>query len=169
MIGILNNNLNIIPNITKRLEDIISCFWQPSMSKDYYTRKEETKYQVPKREIDKRKHLCLANIMVLRIGLNNSYMITMLGLKQSNCDDRVLLCNGKKEKAIIEKCLQDNLELERTSVLNYMTSADIELYNSALQIGNYEYCLEMLRGLELYINTVHNNKELQLTKKKKGE
>jgi len=169
MIGILNNNLNIIPNITKKLEDIISYFWQPSMQKDYYTRKDESKYQIPKREIDKRKHLSLSNIMVLRIDSNNSYMITMLGLKQTNCEDRVLLCNGRKEMSIIEQCLQENIELERTSVLNYMTPADVELYNNALQIGNYEYCLEALRGLELYINTMHNNKELQLTKKMKGE
>ena len=168
MIGILNNNLNIIPNITKKLEDIISYFWQPSMQKDYYTRKDESKYQIPKREIDKRKHLSLSNIMVLRIDSNNSYMITMLGLKQTNCEDRVLLCNGRKEMSIIEQCLQENIELERTSVLNYMTPADVELYNNALQIGNYEYCLEALRGLELYINTMHNNKELQLTKKMKG-
>ena len=169
MIGILNSNLNIIPNITKKLEDIISYFWQPSMQKDYYTRKDESKYQIPKREIDKRKHLSLSNIMVLRIDSNNSYMITMLGLKQTNCEDRVLLCNGRKEMSIIEQCLQENIELERTSVLNYMTPADVELYNNALQIGNYEYCLEALRGLELYINTMHNNKELQLTKKMKGE
>lgn len=169
MIGILNNNLNIIPNITKKLEDIISYFWQPSMQKDYYTRKDESKCQIPKREIDKRKHLSLSNIMVLRIDSNNSYMITMLGLKQTNCEDRVLLCNGRKEMSIIEQCLQENIELERTSVLNYMTPADVELYNNALQIGNYEYCLEALRGLELYINTMHNNKELQLTKKMKGE
>ena len=134
MIGILNNNLNIIPNITKKLEDIISYFWQPSMQKDYYTRKDESKYQIPKREIDKRKHLSLSNIMVLRIDSNNSYMITMLGLKQTNCEDRVLLCNGRKEMSIIEQCLQENIELERTSVLNYMTPADVELYNNALQI-----------------------------------
>ena len=168
MEGILNNGLIIIPNITKSIKELISYFWQPSMGKDYScARKEGSNYQAPKREIDKKLHLSLDNIMVLQLGKNNDYMITMLGLRQDNCEDRVLLCNGKKEKLVIEKCLQDNLELERRSILNYMTTNEIDIYNKSLQIGNYEYCLKMLQGLELYINTVYKNKELKL--KKRGE
>ena len=167
MEGILDNGLTVIPSIVKTIKEIMSYFWQPSMSNNYYDEnKREIKYQRPKKEIDKKKHLSLDNIMVLRIGPNDSYMVSMLGLKQSNCDERIILHSGQKEKTVIEKCLQDNLELQRKSILNYMPSDYIGIYNEALNIGRYDVCLKMLRGLELHINHISKEKNKLLLLKK---
>ena len=165
MEGILNNGLTIIPYITKTIKKMVSYFWQPSMeNKYYYEHKKEIKYQNPKKEIDKKKHLSLNNIMVLKIVPNDNYMISMLGLKQNNCDERIMLSSKEREKTVIEKCLQANLELERRSVLNYMTSDSIETYNEALNTGKYNICLTMLRELESNLNQIskENNKVLSL-------
>ena len=35
MEGILNNGLNYIPKTIQTLKELISYFWQPSMSRDY--------------------------------------------------------------------------------------------------------------------------------------
>ena len=108
-------------------------------------------------EIDKRKHLSLSNIMVLRIDSNNSYMITMLGLKQTNCEDRVLLCNGRKEMSIIEQCLQENIELEKNNIsldeafadnsrnrmAHLIISKELIRCNSSIEVGNFR---ELVKG-----------------------
>lgn len=124
MIGVLENNLNIINSISKSIKDYISYFWQPSMDRNYRPTYETNSYsRKPKKEIDKNKHLNLDNIMVLRVfnNENEDYMITILGLNQNNCGERVLIRNGSSEKDVIDKCLSQNLELERKSVSPYMS------------------------------------------------
>lgn len=163
---ILNNGLTYIPNIKIKLKELISYFWQPSMGKEDYDkpRQETQRYQRPRKEINKQRHLSLDNIMVLHVGQSDNYMITMWGLKQSNCDKRILIRNGKPEKTIIERCLQDNTELERKSIMTYLPSDYIEIYNEALCRVNYECCLTILRGLEAHLNqkTEEKNKSLTL-------
>lgn len=153
---ILSNGLNIIPNITRTIKEMISYFWQPSMEsiRDYYNNNQQSKSRKPKKEIDKQEHLSLDNIMMLTIGKDGTYMVTMKGLKQTNCEERVLLRNGMKEITVIEQCLGDNTYLERKSILEYMPSDYIGIYNEALRTGNYECCLTMLRGIESHINSV---------------
>ncbi len=119
-----------------------------------------------KRVINRKEHLSLDNIMILRVGTNDSYMVTMLGLNQDDYDDRILLSSGQREIDVIGKCLQDNLELERKSVINYMPSDYIELYNEALCIGRYDCCLTMLKGIESHINSVAKEKKEILKKLK---
>ena len=171
MEGILNNGLNIIPNITRTIKEMISYFWQPSMEsrRDYYNNNQQSEYRKPKKEIDKKEHLSLDNIMVLRIGPNDSYMVSMLGLKQNNCDERIILHSGQKEKTIIEKCLQDNLELERKSIVNYMPSDYIEIYNEALNTGRYDICLTMLRGIGSHLNQISEERNKILLLKRGGK
>ena len=167
MEGILNNGLTIIPNIVKNIKEMISYFWQPNMDRrSYNTNNSEVKYQ--KREINKKNHLSLDNIMVLRIGPNDKYMISMLGLKQNNCDERIILKSNKREKTIIDNCLKDNLELERKSILNYMESDYIEIYNEALNNGKYDICLTMLRDLDSQLNQMSEEKN-KLLLKRRGE
>jgi hypothetical protein len=164
MEGILNNGLNYIPKTIQTLKELISYFWQPSMSRDYTRQNQNAeRNQKPRKEIDKKKHLSLDNIMVLHVGQDANYMITMWGLKQSNCDERILLRNGQPEKPIIERCLQDNTELERKSIMDYMPSDYIEIYNEALRIGNYQCCLTILRGLEKHINQITEEKNKLLS------
>lgn len=175
MEGILNNGLNYIPNIKQTLKELISNFWQPSMEKkptmhnttneeepdDYQKPGKGNKgKQKPKKEINKKRHLSLENIMVLHV--EGKYMITMWGLKQNNCDERITLTKGKSERTIIERCLEDNTELERRKVTNYLEPGYEEIYNEALNKGNYECCLRILRGLEAHLNQKTNEKNKQL-------
>ena len=167
---VLSNGLNIIPNITRTIKEMISYFWQPSMEsrRDYYNNNQQSEYRNPKKEIDKKEHLSLDNIMILTIGKDGTYMVTMKGLKQTNCDDRVLLRNGMKEITVIEQCLSDNTYLERKSILEYMPSDYIEIYNKALRIGNYECCLTILRGIESHINSVSKERNEIIKTLKRG-
>ena len=167
---VLSNGLNIIPNITRTIKEMISYFWQPSMEsrRDYYNNNQQSEYRKPKKEIDKKEHLSLDNIMMLTIGKDGTYMVTMKGLKQTNWDDRVLLRNGMKEITVIEQCLSDNTYLERKSILEYMPSDYIEIYNEALRIGNYECCLTMLRGIESHINSVSKERNEIIKTLKRG-
>ena len=110
------------------------------------------------KEINVRKHLSLDSIMVLHVGNEDNYMVTMKGLDQSNCDERVVLSSGQKEREIIDQCLQDNLELERKSITGYMPSDYIEIYNEALRVERYDYCLTMLQGIEAHVNKISKEK-----------
>ncbi len=152
---LLSNGLSVIPNITKTLKNYISYFWQTSInSRRNSYNYGQSEHRNQRKEIDTKAHLSLDNIMVLKIGQSDNYMVTMFGLEQSNCDERILLSSGQKEKTVIDQCLQDNLELERKSIVNYMPSDYIEIYNEALRIGKYDYCLTMLRGIESHVNKV---------------
>ena len=172
MIGVLENNLSIISSISKSIKDYISYFWQPSMDRNYRPTYETNSYsRKPKKEVDKNKHLNLDNIMVLRVSNNENedYMITILGLSQNNSGERVLIRNGAFEKDVIDKCLSQNLELERKSVSAYMSEDEIEFYNQTLSIGNYKDCLSLLLILEAKIisQTLEqkNNIQLRLARK----
>ena len=163
----LYNGLTIIPNILKTIKERICYFWQPNMSNNYYdNNKREIKNQWQKKEINKKKNLSLNNIMVLKIGPDDSYMVSTLGLNENNCDERIILSSGQSEKSVIEKCLQDNLELERKSIVNYMPSDYIEIYNEALNIDRYDICLTMLRGLESHINQITDERKKLLLLRK---
>ena len=151
---LLDNDLIIIPNITKTIKDLISYFWQPSMNSveyNYRMRNQGNDYKEPDREIDKRKQLSLDNLMVLHIGSDGEYMVSMLGLRKYNCDERILLRNGIKETTLIDECLRTNTELERKHIVNYMSSDCIDLYNEALLEGRYDRCLTMLQGIEAHM------------------
>ena len=171
MEGILNNGLNIIPNITKTIKEMISYFWQPSMEsrRDYYNNNQQSEHRKPKKEIDKKEHLSLDNIMMLKIGKDGTYMVTMKGLKQINCDDRVLLRNGMKEITVIEQCLSNNTYLERISILEYMPSDYVGIYNEALNTGRYDVCLTMLRGIESHMNQISEERNKLLLLKRGGK
>ena len=168
---VLSNGLNIIPNITRTIKEMTSYFWQPSMEsrRDYYNNNQQSEYRKPKKEIDKKEHLSLDNIMMLKISKDGTYMVTMKGLKQTNCDDRVLLRNDMKEITIIEECLKNNIYLERRSIIEYMPSDYIEIYNEALRTSNYECCLTMLRGIESHINSVSKERNEIIKTLKRGE
>ena len=116
-----------------------------------------------------KKQLSLNKIMVLRIGQNNSYLISTLGFDQNNCDERIILNSKQKEQTIIDKCEKANIELERKSIVNYMPSDYIEIYNDALNTGRYDICLTMLRGLGSHLNQIskERNKALSLNRSRK--
>ena len=122
----------------------------------------ENKNEYYNKQNNKVENLSLNTIMVLKIGTENNYMVTML---ERNCEDRILLNNGEKEITIIEKCLQNNLELERKSIINYMPTDYIEIYNEALRIGRYDACLIMLKGIESHMNQMTKERNKILKKK----
>lgn len=159
MIDVLENNLNLINSIIDNVKNYISYFWQPSMSDNYRSTSEYnySGYRKPKREINKKGHLDLNSVMVLKVSNNEKedYMITMLGLRQDNCDERILVRNRRiTEKSVIDVCLEQNLDIDRKPVSSYMTEEETELYNQALSVGNYHYCLSLLRSLEANINSL---------------
>ena len=100
-------------------------------------------------------NLNLVNIMVLKI--NSNYMITMLGLEPDNYDKRILLNSGEFEITIIEERLKYNLELERKSILRYMTNEQINVYSQALKNKDYEQCLSILYLIEKQLNDIIDN------------
>ncbi len=164
---VLYDGSTIISNVKKAIKEMISYFWQPSMERNYSSEsKREIKYERPRKEVNVKENLSLDNIKMLKV--DDCYMITMLGLRQDNCDERVLLRNSQREMTVIEKCLQDNLELERKAITNYMPSDYIEIYNEALNTSRYEVCLTMLNGIESHINSVSKERNDLIKKLKKG-
>lgn len=163
----LENNLNIIPRIISNIRDYILYFIDSRNGYGYTPTSKSDAVERPKKTVDKKHNLYLSNIMVLKI--NDEYMITMLGLKQDNCDKRILLSSGELESKKIEECLNYNIELERICVIRYMTPDCVEIYNKCLENGNYEACINMLQELELQINEVYQNENQLKLSLKKGE
>ena len=120
-----------------------------------------------KKRISKKEQLSLDSIMVLRIGPNDSYLVSMLELSQENYDERILIHSGESEKTVIEMCLEENIELERKSMENYMPSDYIEIYNQALNTGRYDICLTMLSGMESYLNQISQERNEALAAKRR--
>ena len=117
------------------------------------------------KKINKKELLSLDNIMMLQI--NGNYMVTMPGLEEINNNERILLSSGKKEIIEIEHCLKNNYEIERKSIIEYMPSDYIGIYNEALNMERYDICLKMLYGLERHINAIYKErKELTLNLKR---
>jgi len=79
------------------------------------------------------------------------------------------LRNGMKEITVIEQCLGDNTYLERKSILEYMPSDYIEIYNEALNTGRYDICLTMLRGIGSHLNQISEEKNKILLLKRGGK
>ena len=120
-----------------------------------------------KKRISKKEQLSLDSIMVLRIGPNDSYLVSMLGPNQEKSDERVLLNSEESEKTVIEMCLEENIELERKSMENYMPSDYIEIYNQALNTGRYDICLTMLSGMESHLNQISQERNEALAAKRR--
>ena len=118
------------------------------------------------RIVDRKKNLSLENVMVLRIGPKDKYMISIYGLKKWDCNDRIILSSTQNEIQILRDCLRDNLELERKSVLNYMQSEKIEMYNEALNAGKYDICAIMLINLEYDLNEMSKKRNKELLKRR---
>ncbi len=116
------------------------------------------------KEVNIGRNLSLDSIMVLQIDQNANYMVTMFGLEQDNCDERVLLSSGQKEMTLMKMCLLNNYEIERKPITNYMPSDYIEIYNEALADCRYDICMTMLHGLESHINQIHEEMNKVLLK-----
>ena len=155
--------INVANNI---LQNMISYFWQPNMDSRYrYNMNDNSSPIRPWKEIDKEKALSLDNIMILRTKENeiDYYNVTMYGLRQDNCDKRILLSSGNDEIALIDTLVESNLEMERMPIKRKMTIEEIDSYNSYLEDGNYHECLRILISLELTLN-YKNSKGLQKKK-----
>ena len=120
-----------------------------------------------KKRISKKEQLSLDSIMVLRIGPNDSYLVSMLELSQENYDERILIHSGESEKTVIDMCLEENIELERKSMEKYMPSDYIEIYNQALNTGRYDICLTMLSGMESHLNQISQERNEALAAKRR--
>ena len=181
MVYVLRNNLSIINSLLEKVKDYISCFddgipiynyRHDSHNNQNYNSIKNSKNKHKKgkkhKKIDKKKQLSLENIMVLKI--ENDIIITMMGLRQDNCDKRVLLRKRKTEKSIIEKCLEENKSLERKNIKEYLPEEAQEMYNKELEKNNLQNCLEILKITEEILNTMNNeninNTQIKKVKKK---
>ena len=128
----------------------------------------ETKEQKARRVIDRKESLSLDTIMVLKIGPNDRYIVTISNPNQNEEDERILLSSDEKETDVVESCINENLEFERKSITNYMPSDYIEIYNEALRLGDYDICITMIQGIESYINQIseERNKVMQKANRK---
>ena len=161
MIDVLDNNLNIINNIVKNIKDFISFYAYPAMFRrieSYHKNTNNFDFQnnsnknnkKEKKEIDKKEHLSLDNIMVIEV--DGEFMITMMGLRQDNCEERVLLTKRKTQNQIIEKCLNDNLSFSVRNIKEFISDDAVDVYNRAVDAKEFQACLEVLELLEKKLN-----------------
>ena len=174
MIGVLDNNFKIINNIVKNIKDFISFYAYPAMFRrieSYHKNSNNFDFQNnsnkndkrEKKEIDKKEHLSLDNIMVIEV--DGEFMITMMGLRQDNCEERVLLTKRKTQNQIIEKCLNDNLSFSVRNIKEFISDDAVEVYNRAVDAKEFQSCLEVLELLEKKLNSDSINKKKVFVKK----
>ena len=174
MIGVLDNNFKIINNIVKNIKDFISFYAYPAMFRrieSYHKISNNFDFQNnsnkndkrEKKEIDKKEHLSLDNIMVIEV--DGEFMITMMGLRQDNCEERVLLTKRKTQNQIIEKCLNDNLSFSVRNIKEFISDDAVEVYNRAVDAKEFQSCLEVLELLEKKLNSDSINKKKVFVKK----
>ncbi len=161
MINSLYDSLDTFSTAIRSAKENITCFWNARMETKRDAR-QENKIEKPidKKTIDPQKSLDLENIAVLKVSNSETdeYMISMLGLSQNNCEERVLLRSSTTEMSVLERCVQKNLNLARKNISVYMPENEMKMYNDALALGQYEYCLDVLESLQNYLNTLYARK-----------
>lgn len=109
----------------------------------------------PRVNIDEQKQLAIENITVCEIdnGINKIYKISMPGLAQNNYNDRVMIRGKQTVRHIIGQYDAKNVTINMYPIIDYLTDGEQELYLKLLSSNNIRGCVELLRKIEIRLNS----------------
>lgn len=109
----------------------------------------------PRVNIDEQKQLAIENITVYEIdnGINKIYKISMPGLAQNNYNDRVMIRGKQTVRHIIGQYDAKNVTINMYPIIDYLTEEEQELYLKLLSSNNIRGCVELLRKIEIRLNS----------------
>lgn len=109
----------------------------------------------PRVNIDEQKQLAIENITVCEIdnGINKIYKISMPGLAQNNYNDRVMIRGKQTVRHIIGQYDAKNVTINMYPIIDYLTDEEQELYLKLLSSNNIRGCVELLRKIEIRLNS----------------
>lgn len=105
--------------------------------------------------IDAQKQLAIENICVWEIdnGINKIYKISMPGLAQNNYNDRVMIRGKQTVRHVIGQYDAKNVTINMYHIIDYLTDEEQELYLKLLSSNNIRGCVELLRKIEIRLNS----------------
>ena len=109
----------------------------------------------PRINIDEQKQLAIENITVWEIdnGINKIYKISMPGLAQNNYNDRVMIRGKQTVRHMIGQYDEKNVTINMYPIIDYLTDEEQELYLKLLSSNNIRGCVELLRKIEIRLNS----------------
>ena len=109
----------------------------------------------PRVNIDEQKQLAIENITVCEIdnGINKIYKISMPGLAQNNYNDRVMIRGKQPERHVIGQYDAKDVTINMYPIIDYLTDEEQELYLKLLSSNNIRGCVELLRKIEIRLNS----------------
>ena len=109
----------------------------------------------PRVNIDEQKQLAIENITVCEIdnGINKIYKISMPGLAQNNYNDRVMIRGKQTVRHMIGQYDEKNVTINMYPIIDYLTDEEQELYLKLLSSNNIRGCVELLRKIEIRLNS----------------
>ena len=109
----------------------------------------------PRINIDEQKQLAIENITVWEIdnGINKIYKISMPGLAQNNYNDRVMIRGKQTVRHVIGQYDTKNVTINMYPIIDYLTDEEQELYLKLLSSNNIRGCVELLRKIEIRLNS----------------
>lgn len=124
-----------------------------------------------KNRIDGRNHLDLDSILIWEVKSDSSrkYLISLERNGYDNQEDRIMVSDGLKESFTILKYYRDGYSISCCSAIYMMTEEERERYNSALNSGDYDQCIDDLFSLEISLNKLYGYKVKEKIKQKKGK
>lgn len=124
-----------------------------------------------KNRIDGRNHLDLDSILIWEVKSDSSrkYLISLERNGYDNQEDRIMVSDGLKESFTILKYYRDGYSISCCSAVYMMTEEERECYNSALNSGDYDQCIDDLFSLEISLNKLYGYKVKEKIKQKKGK
>lgn len=109
----------------------------------------------PRINIDEQKQLAIENIIVWEIdnGINKIYKISMPGLAQNNYNDRVMIRGKQTVRHVIGQYDAKKVTINMYPIIDYLTDEEQELYLKLLSSNNIRGCVELLRKIEIRLNS----------------
>lgn len=109
----------------------------------------------PRVNIDEQKQLAIENITVWEIdnGINKIYKISMPGLAQNNYNDWVMIRGKQTVRHVIGQYDAKNVTNNMYPIIDYLTDEEQELYLKLLSSNNIRGCVELLRKIEIRLNS----------------
>lgn len=109
----------------------------------------------PRINIDEQKQLAIENLTVWEIdnGINKIYKISMPGLAQNNYNDRVMIRGKQTVRHVIGQYYAKNVTINMYPIIDYLTDEEQELYLKLLSSNNIRGCVELLRKIEIRLNS----------------
>ena len=173
VIEIMNNNLYLQDSYKNTYDKYLTekyyklCFRMlcnlvdelntPKITKPKRNKNNKTQTTAMTKYIDKKEHLKLDNIKVLKV--KDEKMISMIGISKNNCDKRIILNLDMTEEQLKEECLQNSTPIEEEAIKKYIPKDIRDIYKDKLEQGNIQTCLEILYLTDRVLKNKHNNQE----------